>query len=91
MPEIPTLREAGFPIDSTQWLGVLAPRGTSDEVVQRLHAEIVKALALQDVQDRLAQSALQPVGSTPREFASVIKSQIEHWSKVAQELGVRPE
>jgi tripartite-type tricarboxylate transporter receptor subunit TctC len=91
MPEIPTLHEAGYPIDSTQWLGVLAPRGTSDDIVQRLQAEIVKALALQDVRDRLNQSALQPVGSSPQEFAHVIQSQIAHWSKVARELGVRPE
>jgi tripartite-type tricarboxylate transporter receptor subunit TctC len=91
MKEIPTLHEAGYPIDSTQWLGVLAPRGTSDDIVQRLHAEIVKALALPDVRDKLTQSALQPVGSSPQEFGRVIQSQIEHWSKVARELGVKPE
>jgi tripartite-type tricarboxylate transporter receptor subunit TctC len=92
MPEIPTLHEAGYTaIDSTQWLGLLAPRGTSDDVVQRLHGGIVKALALPDVRDRLAQSALQPVGSTPRQFAAVIQSEIERWSRVAQDLGIQPQ
>jgi len=92
MPEIPTLHEAGYTaIDSTQWLGLLAPRGTSDDVVQRLHAGIVKALALPDVRDRLAQSALQPVGSTPQQFAAVIQSEIERWSRVAQDLGIQPQ
>ena len=46
MPEIATLHDAGFiGFDSTQWLGLLAPRGTSDDIVQRLHAEIVKAVS----------------------------------------------
>jgi len=92
MPEIPTLHEAGYTgFDSTQWLGVLAPRGTSDEVVQRLQAEIVKALALPDVRERLTQSALQPVGNTPAQFAAVIRTEIERWTKVARELGIKPE
>jgi len=92
MPDIPTLHDAGFKgFDSTQWLGLLAPRGTGADVVQRLHAETVKALALPDVRDRLAQAALQPIGNTPEQFAAVIKSEIERWSKVAQELGVKPE
>jgi tripartite-type tricarboxylate transporter receptor subunit TctC len=92
MPEIPTLHDAGFTgFDSTQWLGLLAPRGTGDDVVQRLHAEIVKALALPDVRERFAQSALQPVGSTPQQFGSVIKSEIERWTKAARDLGIQPE
>jgi tripartite-type tricarboxylate transporter receptor subunit TctC len=92
MPEIPTLHDAGYTgFDSTQWLGVLAPRGTSEEIVQRLHAEIVKALALADVRERLTQAALQPVGNTPAEFAAVIKTDIERWTKVARELGIKPE
>ena len=58
MPEIPTLHESGYPgFDSTQWLGLLAPRGTGAEVVQRLHAETVKTLALPDVKQRFAAAA----------------------------------
>jgi tripartite-type tricarboxylate transporter receptor subunit TctC len=92
MPEIPTLHESGFPgFDSTQWLGLLAPRGTSAEIVQRLHAETVKALALPDVRERLTQAALQPVGNTPREFEEVIKAEIDRWTKLAQELGIQPQ
>jgi tripartite-type tricarboxylate transporter receptor subunit TctC len=92
MPEIPTLHESGFPgFDSTQWLGLLAPRGTSAEVVQRLHAETVKALALPDVRDRLTQAALQPVGNSPPEFEEVIRVEIERWTKLARELGIEPQ
>jgi tripartite-type tricarboxylate transporter receptor subunit TctC len=91
IPEIPTLSEAGFAIDSTQWLGLLAPRGTDADIIRKLHAETVKALALPDVKERLAQSALQPVGNTPEQFASVIKSETERWTKLAHELGIRPQ
>lgn len=90
MPEISTLHDAGFKgFDSTQWLGLLAPRGTSSEIVQRLHTETVKALALPDVRERLGAAALQPIGNTPEQFATVIRTEIEHWTKVAQELGIR--
>lgn len=92
MPEIPTLHDAGFTgFDSTQWLGLLAPRGTPDEIVRRLHGEIVKALALPDVRERLTQAALAPIGNTPEQFAAVIKAEIGRWTQVAQQLGIKPE
>jgi tripartite-type tricarboxylate transporter receptor subunit TctC len=92
MPEIPTLHESGFPgFDTTQWLGLLAPRGTPAEVVQRLHAETAKALAQPEVRSRLAQSALLPVGNTPEEFAAVIRGDIERWGKLARELRIEPQ
>jgi len=92
MPEIPTLHESGYRgFDSIQWLGLLAPRGTSTEIVQRLHAEVTKALALPEIRERLAAAALQPVGNTPQQFADVIRSEIERWTKVAQVLGLQPQ
>jgi tripartite-type tricarboxylate transporter receptor subunit TctC len=51
----------------------------------------VKGLALPDVRQRLADASLQPVGNTPEEFGNVIRSEIEHWTKVAKELGIEPE
>jgi tripartite-type tricarboxylate transporter receptor subunit TctC len=92
MPEIPTVNESGYKgFDSTQWLGLLAPRATNPEIVQRMHAETVKALALPDVKERLATAALQPVGNTPQQFAGVIKSEIDRWEKLAKELGLQPQ
>ena len=91
MPEIPTLNDAGYKgFDSTQWLGLLAPRAANPDIVQRLNAETVKALALPDVKERLVSAALQPVGNTSAQFATVIKSEIERWGKLAQELGIQP-
>ena len=91
-PEIPTLEDEGFAgFDSTQWLGLLAPRGTPDEVVQRLYAATAKALAIPEVKDQLARAALKPVGNTPEQFTAVIRNEIETWGKVAHDLGIEPQ
>lgn len=92
MPEIPTLHESGLAgFDTSQWLGLLAPRGTSPEVVTRLHDAMVKALAQPDVKARLAGGGMLPVGNTPQQFAAVIRADIERWSKLAAELGLKPQ
>jgi tripartite-type tricarboxylate transporter receptor subunit TctC len=92
LPDIPTIAEAGLPgYDSTQWYGVLAPAGTPHEIVARLHAEIVRALRLPDVRERLAADGFGAVGSTPEEFAAFIQSEIEKWTAVARSAGIRPE
>lgn len=91
LPDVPTLYEAGYPIDTGQWLGLLSPRGTRPEVVERLYRETKKALELEDVKSRLLQAALLPVGSTPAEFASLIRADIEKWTQLASELGIKPQ
>jgi tripartite-type tricarboxylate transporter receptor subunit TctC len=92
MPEIPTLHESGLAgFDTTQWLGILAPKGTPAEIVSRVHVETAKALALPEVKERLAQAALQAVGSTPKEFEALIRADLERWSAIARELKLEPQ
>jgi tripartite-type tricarboxylate transporter receptor subunit TctC len=92
MPEIPTLHESGLAgFDTTQWLGILAPKGTPAEIISRVHAESVKALALPDVRERLAQAALLAVGSTPKEFEALIRADLERWTAIAKELKLEPQ
>jgi len=92
LPDIPTVVEAGYPgFESSQWLGLLAPRGTPQEVIVKLHAETVKALKLPDVRERLIRAGLQPVGNTPEQFTTVIRTEIEQFGKLAKELGVEPQ
>ena len=92
MPEIPTLHESGFPgFDTTQWTGLLAPRGTSADIVNRLNAETRKALALDDVRKHLAQASLVPVGNSPKEFDALIRSDVERWTVLAKSLGLEPQ
>ena len=56
-----------------------------------MHAESARALALPEVKERLAQAALEPVGSTPREFEALIRADLERWTKLAAELGLQPQ
>jgi tripartite-type tricarboxylate transporter receptor subunit TctC len=92
LPEFPTVVEAGYAgFESSQWLGLLVPRGTPAALITRLHDETVKALRLPDVGDRLTKAGLQPVGNTPDQFAKVIRDEIEQFGKLATELGVEPQ
>jgi tripartite-type tricarboxylate transporter receptor subunit TctC len=92
LPEIPTLHESGLTgFDTSQWLGLLAPRGTSPAIVARMHASMAKALALPDVKERLANGGMLPVGGTPQEFAAVIRADIERYAKLANEVGLKPQ
>lgn len=69
----------------------IVPRGTPDEIVQRLYKASSEALALADVRERLAQAALAPVGSAPREFETLIRTDLDRWMKLGRELGLQPQ
>ena len=92
MPEIPTLHEAGLAgFDTTQWLGILAPKGTPAEVVEKIYRETRSVLAVPEVRERLAQAALQAVGGTPKEFDALIRADLERWTAIARELKLEPQ
>jgi tripartite-type tricarboxylate transporter receptor subunit TctC len=92
MPDVPSIAESGFAgFDMTQWFGALAPIGTPKEVVERLSAEFLKALADPTVRQRLANSGLEPVGGSPAEFAQRIREESVAWARAAKEFGIRLE
>src|SRR5690606_347179 len=69
LPDVPTLQEAGVSgVDLDAWAGMLAPAGTPAPVVNRLHAEIAKIVALPDFRERLATLNYEPAGTTPEQF-----------------------
>ena len=86
LPDVPTIAESGYPgYDFSSWFGVLAPAGTPQPIISRLHAEIVKALKDPGVQQRLENYEI--FGSTPEEFASFIKAEIEKTAKIIRASG----
>jgi tripartite-type tricarboxylate transporter receptor subunit TctC len=92
VPELPTVAESGLRgYEASTWYGVLAPAGTPRTVVTRLNAEIVKALALPDVRERLISQGIDPVGNTPEQFATYLGSEIVKWAKVIKATGVTAE
>jgi tripartite-type tricarboxylate transporter receptor subunit TctC len=91
-PEVPTLAEAGLPgVEGGSWYGLLAPAGTPREIVERLHAEVRKALAAPDLRQRFESAGADPLGNTPEEFAAQIRADIEKWGSVVRAAGIRAE
>jgi len=89
-PDLPTMAESGFPgFEAVPWFGLLAPAGTPQEILDKLHDETVKALALPDVRKKFDELGLEPVGNTPAEFAAVIKKETPEWAKVIKDAGIR--
>jgi tripartite-type tricarboxylate transporter receptor subunit TctC len=89
-PEIPTMIEAGVPgYVVTQWHGMMAPRGTPPAIVERLHAEIVKAVHLPAVAKRLALDGTEPIASSPQEFGTHIAAERRQWTEVAKRANIR--
>lgn len=89
-PDLPTLSEAGVPgYDLTIWMGILAPAGTSKEIVARLQGETAKALHGSDLVERLHGMGADPVGNTPEAFAAQIKADTVKWGRIVKESGAQ--
>jgi tripartite-type tricarboxylate transporter receptor subunit TctC len=92
VPQIPTISEAALPgYAVTTWHGLLAPAGTPREIVDRLSAETAKALQSADILDRFATQGVEPVSSSPEQFAAMMKSELEKWRKVIAASGTKLE
>jgi tripartite-type tricarboxylate transporter receptor subunit TctC len=92
MPEVPTIAEAGVPgFETLTWFGILAPAGTPVAIVQRLNAEINKALTDAEVRDRFAQLGFEPTGGTQAQFAAMMRADTLQWVKVVHDANVKAE
>jgi len=91
LPDVPTMEEAaglkGF--DATSWFGLLAPAGTPKDVLDKLHGETVKTLAMPAVRKKFDELGLEPVGNTPAEFAAIIRKETPEWAKVIKDAGIK--
>jgi tripartite-type tricarboxylate transporter receptor subunit TctC len=89
-PEIPTMDEEGIRgFSSTVWHSFLAPAGTPPAIIERLHRETMRILALPDVRRIFDDQGLAVIGSTPAEFAAVIKDEGQQWAKVIKDAGLK--
>jgi tripartite-type tricarboxylate transporter receptor subunit TctC len=92
LPNVPTAREQGFPnFDISVWYGMLAPAGTPREIINRLNAELIKAVTASDMKPKLAQAGVEPRTSTPEEFGNFIRSEAARFDKVIKEAGIKGE
>lgn len=92
MPDLPTVAESGVPgYDFSSWYGLLVPAGTPRPIVDKLNAESIRALKQADLRERLFNEGCEPVGNTPEQFASHIKSEMARWAKVVKASGMQAE
>jgi tripartite-type tricarboxylate transporter receptor subunit TctC len=92
LPDVPTLNEAGVPgYETTIWLGIMAPKGTPPEIVDRLNAEIAKIIAKPAVKEAWAKQGAVPMTMTPTEFGAFLKADIDKWAKVIDKAGLKPQ
>jgi tripartite-type tricarboxylate transporter receptor subunit TctC len=90
VPELPTMIEEGFAgFDSTAWFGLMAPAGTPPDIIEKLHRESVRILALPDVRKRFEDLGIEVIGNTPAEFAAVITAETPQWAKVIRDAGIK--
>jgi tripartite-type tricarboxylate transporter receptor subunit TctC len=90
-PDLPTMTESGFPgFEVTAWFGLMAPAGTPPTIIEKLHGETARILALPDVRKRFEDLGIEPIGNSPSEFAAIIKAEGRKWAKVIKEAGISP-
>jgi tripartite-type tricarboxylate transporter receptor subunit TctC len=90
--EVPTMAEAGGPaLEASTWVLFLAPAGTPQEIVNRMSAEVAKAVAAGDIKGRFAAIGIDPVGNTPQQAEKFLADEIAKWAKVITTAGVKAE
>jgi tripartite-type tricarboxylate transporter receptor subunit TctC len=91
-PDLPTVAESGVPgYEFTLWLGLAAPAGTADAVIQLLSRALIKTLQARDLQEQLAIQSVDTVSSTPQELAEKIKRDMVIYAKAVKDSGARAE
>jgi tripartite-type tricarboxylate transporter receptor subunit TctC len=90
LPEVPTLREAGYPeLEATNWAGLVVPAATPPAAIARLNAALVRALGVMAVQEKFKAQGMNPISGTPEQFSALIQSESARYAKVIREAAVK--
>jgi tripartite-type tricarboxylate transporter receptor subunit TctC len=91
LPDVPTIAEAGVPgYEATIWLGIMAPAGTPKAIVDKLNAEIGKAVSQPATKEAWAKQGAVPLVMSPAEFDAYLRADIDKWANVIQKAGIKP-
>jgi tripartite-type tricarboxylate transporter receptor subunit TctC len=88
IPDVPAVAETLPGFEVVTWYGILGPAKLPRDIVKRLNGEIVRIIAMPDVQKRFTDQGLEPQSSTPEEFLAFMRREVDKWQKVAQKAGV---
>ena len=92
LPDLPTVAEQGFPgFEAIQWIGLLTTAGTPTEIIERLNAEVNRALRDPDLIAKFAQQGISPAGGTPADFQRTIAADLKNWTETARAANIRAE
>ncbi len=92
LPDVPTMAELGYPeFEDYTWIGLFAPQGTQPAIVNRLNAEIERALRATDVRDKLAGMGMETLGYAPQQANDYVRREIQKWARVVRETGAKGE
>ena len=90
LPDLPTLHESGLSgFDASAWQGIMAPAATPNDIIQRLNAEVNKALAHPEVRAKLAAQGADVLGGTSAEYAAHLRSELPRWAKAVKDSGAK--
>jgi tripartite-type tricarboxylate transporter receptor subunit TctC len=90
VPKLPTIAEAGVPgYDAISWNGIAAPAATPAAILARVQGDTARVLQLPDIKERFSKDGIEPVGSTPEQFAAHVRSEREKWGKVVKSAGIQ--
>jgi tripartite-type tricarboxylate transporter receptor subunit TctC len=92
LPDVPTVAESGVPgYEANSWYGFVAPAHLPPDVLQKLHAEIVRALREPDVLEKLTAAGVIVVANTPQEFAAFIRGEMEKSARIVKAANIQPD
>ena len=92
LPDLPTVAEQGFPgFEAIQWIGLLTTAGTPGEIIERLNAEMNRALRDPDLIAKFAQQGISPAGGTPADFQRTIAADLKNWTETARAANIKAE
>ncbi len=89
MPDVPTVAEMGLPgYAGVLWMGLVAPAGTPQGVIDTLAAAVKRALASGEVAERFRRDGIEPIGRGPQEFGALISKEIAQWRALAKSVSI---
>ena len=92
IPDTPTMAEAGVPgFESLNWNGIVGPARIPRDIVERLNRELVRAIKMPDVVEKIAAQGNFVIGDTPEQFAAYIRADSEKWARVVREAKIKIE
>lgn len=90
LPDVATVSELGYAgFEAALWLGILAPAGTPQPIIERLNRELVAIVAMPDFRTLMDKNGAEPISNTPAEFAAMVRAEVDRYTKVVKAIGIK--